>query len=144
MPTDEVERVVLGYGIDWSKTDEVKFESLPADLARELVEKGQINPEERCDGSPTMGRIVDFMETYSGSEYSYGKIGEMIAHGRIFAPDSGRDARVLLEGVQYSGKTSDEFVLEFARLFHDADTFMLEKDLHAKCWYSEKTKTGKR
>lgn len=128
------ERIVFGHEIDWSVTGpEVKFEGLsPAD-ARVLLDNGYMNPEARSGRSPTMAEMVAFMERYA--EAALERSGELSAHGRVIAPTE-PDAQVVLEGVIYSGLTSDAFVKEYAALFYRADSFMLEKDLHARCWFA--------
>lgn len=131
----EREELVFGHRIDWSVAGPmVKFEGLsPAD-ARALLDRGYMDPEARCGSSPPMAELVAFMERYSGDSIPEGN-GEMSAHGRIVAPDQ-PDRGVLIEGVKYLGPTSDEFVREFAASFYAAESFMLEKDLHGRCWFA--------
>ncbi|WP_338728984.1 hypothetical protein [Haladaptatus sp. DJG-WS-42] len=127
------ERIIFGHEIDWSATTpEVKFEGLsPAD-ARALLNQRYMNPDERSGRSPAMEEMVAFMERYAEADPE--REGAMSAHGRVIAPTE-PDSQVVLEGVIYSGPTSDGFVKEYAFLFYRADSFMLEKDLHARCWF---------
>ncbi len=127
------EHIVFGHEIDWSVTGSVvKFEGLsPAD-ARALLAGGYMHPDTRSGRSPTMAEMVEFMERYA--EAVPEREGMLSAHGRVIAPTE-PDSEVVLEGVIYSGPTSDAFVKEYATLFYRADSFMLEKDLHARCWF---------
>lgn len=127
------ETIVFGHEIDWSITGlAVKFEGLSTDGARKLLENEYMNPDARSGRSPTMRKMVEFMERYADADPE--RTGQLSAHGRVIAP-SEPDSQVVLEGVIYSGPTSSEFVREYASLFFEADSFMLEKDLHARCWF---------
>jgi len=130
----EREQLVFGHRIDWDTTSAVKFEGLPTATARELLDAGYMNPEATCGASPTMGEMVAFMERY-GKDAIPESEGEMSAHGRVLAPDH-PDGGVVIEGLKYLGPTSDTFVREFAALFYEAESFMLEKDLHGRCWFA--------
>jgi len=131
----EREERVFGHRIDWSIAGPmVKFEGLtPAD-ARALLDGGYIDPDARCGNSPPMAELVAFMERYSADGVVESE-GEMSAHGRVIAPDQ-PDGGILIEGVKYLGPTSDEFVREFASSFYEAESFMLEKNLHGRCWFA--------
>jgi hypothetical protein len=131
----EREDLVFGYRIDWEVAGPaVKFDGLSPATARELLDAGYMDPDARCGTSPTMAETVAFMERYSAEAVPEGS-GEMSAHGRVVAPDQ-PDSGVFIEGVKYMGRTSDAFVREFATLFYEADSFMLEKDLHGRCWFA--------
>jgi hypothetical protein len=131
----EREELVFGHRIDWSVTGPmVKFEGLaPAD-ARALLDRGFMDPDARCGSSPPMAELVAFIERYSGDAVPEGA-GEMSAHGRVVAPDL-PDGGVLIEGVKYLGPTSDGFVRDFAARFYEAESFMLEKDMHGRCRFA--------
>ena len=130
----EREEIVFGHRIDWETTSEVKFENLSTATARELLDAEYMDPEATCGASPTMEEMVAFMERY-GEGATPEREGEMSAHGRVLAPDH-HDGGVVIEGLKYLGPTSDEFVREFAALFYEAESFMLEKDLHGRCWFA--------
>ena len=130
----EREEIVFGHRIDWETTSEVKFENLSTATARELLDAEYMDPEATCGASPTMEEMVAFMERY-GEDATPESEGEMSAHGRVLAPDH-HDGGVVIEGLKYLGPTSDEFVREFAALFYEAESFMLEKDLHGRCWFA--------
>ena len=130
----EREEIVFGHRIDWNTTSEVKFENLSTATARELLDAEYMDPEATCGASPTMEEMVAFMERY-GEDATPESEGEMSAHGRVLAPDH-PDGGVVIEGLKYLGPTSDEFVREFAALFYEAESFMLEKDLHGRCWFA--------
>ena len=130
----EREQLVFGHWIDWETTSEVKFENLSTATARELLDAEYMDPEATCGASPTMEEMVAFMERY-GEDATPESEGEMSAHGRVLAPDH-HDGGVVIEGLKYLGPTSDEFVREFAALFYEAESFMLEKDLHGRCWFA--------
>jgi hypothetical protein len=129
----EREDLVFGHRIDWETTSAVKFEGLSTTTARELLDAGYVDPEASCGASPTMEEMVAFMERYGESAPE--SAGEMSAHGRMLAPDR-PDGGVVIEGLKYLGPTSDEFIREFAALFYEAESFMLEKDLHGRCWFA--------
>ena len=131
----EREDLVFGHRIDWEVAGPaVKFEGLSPTAARELLDAGYIDPDARCGRSPSMAEMVAFAERYSDDAVPEGE-GEMSVHGRVVGPDQ-PDSGVLIEGVKYLGATSDEFVREFATLFYEAESFMLEKDLHGRCWFA--------
>jgi hypothetical protein len=130
----ECERAVFGHRIDWETAGPaVKFEGLSPATARELLDKGHLDPEARCGRSPPMSEILAFTERHANT--SPEAEGDLSVHGRVVGPDRS-DARVVLEGVKYLGPTSDAFVREFAELFYEAESFMLEKDLHGRCWFA--------
>ncbi|PSP76315.1 hypothetical protein BRC86_01540 [Halobacteriales archaeon QS_3_64_16] len=130
----EREQLVFGHRIDWNTTSEVKFEGLPTATARELLDAKYVDPEATCGASPTMEEMVAFMERY-GEDATPEREGEMSAHDRVLAPDH-PDGGIVIEGLKYLGPTSDGFVREFAALFYEAESFMLEKDLHGRCWFA--------
>ncbi|MFC6732864.1 MULTISPECIES: hypothetical protein [unclassified Haladaptatus] len=127
------ETVIFGHEIDWTVAGpDVKFEGLSPSAARTLLTEGYMDPDARSGRSPTMATMVEFMERFADADPE--RNGTMSAHGRVIAP-SEPDAQVLLEGVIYSGPTSSAFVRAYADLFYEASSFMLEKDLHARCWF---------
>jgi hypothetical protein len=129
----ERERIALGHEVDWSHTSAVKFERLPVADARRLLDEGYVDPEATVGDSPTMAATVAFCERWSAE--SPQTEGETSLHGRVVAPDD-PETGVYFEGVRYTGPTSSAFVRAFADTFGDADSFMLEKDLHARCWFA--------
>lgn len=129
----ERERLALGHEVDWSGTNAVKFERLPVETARRLLDEGYVDGEARVGGSPSMASMVAFCEQWAGEPPQ--RDGETSLHGRVVAPDD-PDSGVYFEGVRYTGETSSAFVRAFADAFADADSFMLEKDLHARCWFA--------
>jgi hypothetical protein len=131
----EREERIFGHRIDWSVAGPMaKFEGLAPTDVRALLDEEYMDPDARCGTSPPMAEMVAFMERYSGDKRPEGG-GEMSAHGRVVAPDL-PDAGILIEGVNYLGPTSDEFVRDFATSFYEAESFMLEKDLHGRCWFA--------
>ena len=80
-----------------------------------------------------MASMVAFCERWGGEPPQ--RDGETSLHGRVVAPDE-PDTGVYFEGVRYTGETSSAFVRAFADAFAEADSFMLEKDLHARCWFA--------
>ncbi|MFC7227020.1 hypothetical protein N0B31_06365 [Salinirubellus salinus] len=128
----ERERIALGHEVDWSHTSVVKFERLPVADARTLLDEGYVDPQARVGDSPTMVEILAFCERWSAE--SPQTDGETSLHGRVVAPED-PETGVYFEGVRYTGPTSAEFVRAFADTFATAQSFMLEKDLHARCWF---------
>lgn len=129
----EREAIVFGHRVDWDRTSVVKFERLSVEEARRLLEEGYVAPDARAGDSPPMAEIVEFCERWSVE--SPQDEGETSLHGRVVAPDQ-PDAGVYFEGVRYTGPTSSAFVRAFAETFGHARSFMLEKDLHARCWFA--------
>jgi hypothetical protein len=127
------EELVFGHRIDWDRTNSVKFEQITAPDARRLLEDGYMSPAATSGGSPTMAAVVEFCERWGDEEPQ--RDGEISVHGRVVAPDD-PDAGVYVEGVRYTGPTSNAFVRAFADAFAEADSFMLEKNLHARCWFA--------
>lgn len=127
------EELVFGHRIDWDRTTTVKFEGLSVPDARHLLEAGYMSPAATVGDSPTMEDIVTFCERWAEAEPQ--TEGETSVHGRMVASDQ-PDAGVYIEGVRYAGPTSSGFVRAFADAFAEAQSFMLEKDLHARCWFA--------
>jgi hypothetical protein len=122
------ERIALGHEVDWSHMSAVKFERLSVADARRLLDEGYVDPEATVGDSPTLAETVAFCERWSAEPPQ--TEGETSLHGRVVAPDD-PETGVFFEGVRHTGPTSGAFV----RAFADGDSFMLEKDLHARCWF---------
>ena len=94
-----------------------KFEDLKADQLEVLVKENFIDPNYKYRSAPTIQTFLDFMKTHE----------DVWAHGFAITTDR-EDARVVIEGLMYYGKSTDELKKDFKQFCSGAADLRIEKD----------------
>lgn len=103
--------------------DTKNFEGVTALQLRALLESNFSDEEDAQNDSPTYREFLEFMEAHPG----------VTAHGYIVTPDR-EDCRVSIEGIEYEGAYTMEWLKDFAFLCRHADEFKIDEN-GFYCWY---------
>lgn len=100
-----------------------QFDSMTAEMGRQLITEGLMDPESSQNYSPTNEEFVQFMEANH----------EFVAHGYVVSPERS-DARVSIEGVRSGVYPDRDSILRFVEMFRSADEFDIDDD-GMYCWF---------
>ena len=124
MNTDQKQRDTI-MGLDYQKYigGLEKFEDLKVDQLEALVKENFVDPTYKYRSAPTIQAFLDFMKAHEG----------VLAHG--FAITTNReDARVVIEGLMFYGKSTDELKKKFEQFCSGASDLRIEKDELYSWW----------
>ena len=117
--------IVFGPGAtcDYKTGGTESFVELTIDELKILLDEGFIDPDGRYNEAPTTMDFYAFMERHP----------DITAHGYLVSP--GRDDyRMVIDGLDYLGDPSREFIIDFLDTFKDADEIFMDED-GLYCWY---------
>ena len=100
-----------------------QFDSMTAEMGRQLITEGLMDPEVAQNDSPTNEEFVQFLESHP----------EFIAHGYVVSPER-HDVRISIEGIEFEGYPERDLLFEFVDKFHYADGFEISND-GLYCWF---------
>ncbi len=99
------------------------FEDLKADQLEALVKENFIDPAYQYKLGPTVQAFLDFMKTHE----------DVWAHGFAITTDR-EDARVVIEGLMYYGRSTDALKKDFEAFCSTAADVKIEKDELFSWW----------
>ena len=106
------------------------FKLMPVQALKRLVELKFADPESCQNSSPSIARIISFMEKWPSFVFAH---GYAVSHERD-------DYRISVEGVEGRvpedlSKTRPEFEIDFIRFWTGADELELRNDGNFRVWY---------
>lgn len=102
-----------------------RFSKLSLSALRKLFVREYIDPDDSQNGSPTASEYLGFMEDHSDPSWT--------VHGYVVSPKRG-DCRVTIEGCEKDGAPTIDEIIDFVRMFRDANEFEVKKT-GLYCWY---------
>ena len=103
-----------------------RFDNLRFKMAKELMNRGFLSPEDKQNEAPTAQEFITFMKQHDPNNW--------ILHGYAISPKR-EDVRVSIEGIESIDPLSDHDMVDFLRTFRDADSLITDSNLQVFCWY---------
>lgn len=118
-------QIIYGKGVE-PPADISYFRYMSVETARQLIQEGFLDPEERHGRSPCAGEMLSFCEREAGAQW--------YLHGFVVSPERA-DSRVVLEGIGSDVPLDPTQRARFSQAFQDADILEIEEDKGCYCWY---------
>lgn len=130
--------LIFGEPIDWADTDRsiVRFRdyegtAITTDEARELVEQGYLDRDERQNVSPTVGEILEFADEWESDQVTF------LLEGYVVSPER-PGTRITVEGFvvmpDEDGGLPVDLVARLGERFTGADNYTIDPD-GASFWW---------
>src|SRR5574337_845840 len=100
-----------------------RFDELNAEQLETLLKENFLSAKDTKGSSPNVQELLEFMKTNE----------DLNAHGFVVSGDRD-DCRMVIEGVVFYGRPSEELKENFFEMFHSADDLRIEKD-ELYCFY---------
>lgn len=130
-PSDTDLREQLIFGRNYSPANYTAggichFDNLRYKMAAELVRRGFLSPEDKQNEAPTAQEFIDFMKQHDPDNW--------ILIGYAISPTR-EDVRVSIEGIESVRSLSEHDMVDFLRVFRDADKLIAEDGQPVFGWY---------
>lgn len=125
---NEREMIIFGRPYDRSRYVYggcVHFDQISVTQAKELLEKGYVDPNDTQNCSPTMQEFIGYCSAEPNKWY---------LHGYVISPERS-DCRVTFEGIGSLVPLYPEEVIDFLKDFRYADELYADVYSCAYCWY---------